>query len=38
MAIEAVGIAIIVAGGVVATGRFLRRLSRTERFIDSYHP
>jgi len=36
-AIEAAGIAIMVLGGVVATGVFLRRLWRTERFSDSYH-
>jgi len=36
-AIETVGIAIIVLGGVVATGLFVRRLSQTERFTDSYH-
>ena len=35
--IEAVGIAIVVLGGMVATGLFLRRLSQTERFTDSYH-
>jgi len=36
-AIEAAGIAIMVLGGMVATGVFLRRLWRTERFSDSYH-
>src|SRR5437867_931442 len=36
-AIEAAGIAIIVLGGVVATALFLRRLSRTDGFSDSYH-
>src|SRR5205814_1679623 len=36
-AIEAAGIAIIVLGGVVATPLFLRRLSRTDGFSDSYH-
>lgn len=36
-AIEWVGIVIIVLGGVVATGLFLRRLSQTERFTDAYH-
>jgi len=36
-AIESVGIGIIVLGGLVATVVFLRRLSRTERFADSYH-
>jgi len=36
-AIESVGIAIIVLGGVVATGLFLRRVSRTEQFADAYH-
>src|SRR5881628_2245481 len=34
-AIESVGIAIIVFGGLVATGLFLRRLSQTKRFTDS---
>ncbi len=36
-AIEAVGIAIIVAGSLAATGLFLRRLSRRDLFSESYH-
>src|SRR3989442_504411 len=35
-AIETGGIAIIVLGGLVATGLFLRRLSQAERFTGSY--